>query len=326
MAVAGAGPAGCAAALALAQKGLDVVLLEKHPLPRYKTCGGGVVARARLLLPDVTLPALQRPCRTIELGFGKAGQHLTVVRSEPILFTAMRAELDNLLSQAASQAGARIMAATPVRGLSCDEGFVELETAGGSLRARFVIAADGAQSTVARLAGWRPLPRGCPALEYEVFLQEPGLHAWGERARFDFDAVERGYGWVFPKRDHLSIGLFTVNRGGLNLREAMERYIRFLGIGDIQRIERHGWLVPLTPRRDAPARGRILLVGDAAGLVDPVTAEGITHALLSGQMAAQAILESSLDGGSGRRALPIPLAKPHPARTARRPTSGASAL
>ncbi len=301
VAVVGAGPAGCAAALALAQGGLDVVLVEKHPLPRYKTCGGGVVARACRLLPSSAQPALQRSIHTVELCLVQAGLSRTVVRPEPILFTAMRAELDDRLTQAAVGAGAKAVTANPVRALSPGKECVELETASGRLRARFVVGADGADSGVAKLGGWSPLPRLCPALEYEVHAEGAGFSSMSDKVRFDFDAVERGYGWVFPKRDHLSIGLFTLNRGGLNLGAAMEQYLRTLGLPETSRVERHGWLIPLAPRREAPAKGRILLAGDAAGLADPVTAEGITPALWSGQLAAQAILESSLDGAKAAR-------------------------
>jgi flavin-dependent dehydrogenase len=109
-------------------------------------------------------------------------------------------------------------------------------------------------------------------------------------ARFDFDAIDGGYAWVFPKRRHLSIGVLSFPPQNLN--DACENYIRRLGIKPIS-IERHGYVIPLSPRRGPFVRNNIFLTGDAAGFADPVTAEGITFAIRSGQYAARAIIEQN---------------------------------
>jgi flavin-dependent dehydrogenase len=114
-------------------------------------------------------------------------------------------------------------------------------------------------------------------------------------ARFDFNFIEAGYAWVFPKRDHLSVGILTMRRRHRDLPAKLEEYLRTVGITRFQRIERHGYLIPVAPRQEKLARGRFLIAGDAAGLVDPVTAEGISYAILSGQLAAAALLEADFD-------------------------------
>src|ERR1043165_10263952 len=95
---------------------------------------------------------------------------------------------------------------------------------------------------------------------------------------------------MFPKRDHLSIGVGTTKRGAAHLPECYRRYLELLGIGTPLREERHGYLIPCRPREGMFAVPRVLFAGDAAGLADPVTAEGITAGILSGQLAARAIL------------------------------------
>jgi flavin-dependent dehydrogenase len=134
-----------------------------------------------------------------------------------------------------------------------------------------------------------------PALEYEVHLAEEDFERFGKIPRFDFNSIEAGYAWVFPKREHLSVGILSMRRTNTDLHAKLTDYMERLGITRIQKTERHGYLIPLAPRREALARGRILLVGDAAGLVDPVTAEGISYAIRSGQLAATAIADCRLD-------------------------------
>jgi flavin-dependent dehydrogenase len=121
-------------------------------------------------------------------------------------------------------------------------------------------------------------------------------------ARFDFGIISAGYGWVFPKREHLSIGVGTTKRGAANLPECYRRYLDLLAIGTPLREERHGYLIPCRPREGMFDARRVLFTGDAAGLADPVTAEGITAGILSGQLAARAILEGKFAEAAVKRA------------------------
>jgi flavin-dependent dehydrogenase len=115
-------------------------------------------------------------------------------------------------------------------------------------------------------------------------------------ARFDLGATRRGYAWVFPKREHLSVGILEARRGARDLRAQLDAYLRRIGLGSVSGGERHGALIPLAPRPGGAARGRVLLCGDAAGFVDPVTCEGISYAVRSGQLAARALIEAPEDG------------------------------
>jgi geranylgeranyl reductase family protein len=289
VAVVGSGPAGATAAHRLARRGLRTVLLDRAKLPRYKTCGGGVVRRAASLIPIDVGPAVERDCFVAELHDHDAEVELRVRREEPLVRMTMRDKLDWALALAARDAGAALLHPCEVRTLTQTPEAVELQTSEGTLRARFVVGADGATGPVARQGGWTDTPPTIPALEWELDVPASAIDRYAEAARFDLGCPEQGYAWVFPKRDHLSVGILKVgeNRGGL--KERLETYIRGLDLGPIASVERHGYVIPLYPRRGGFGRGRLLLVGDAAGLADPVTCEGISHAVLSGRLAARAI-------------------------------------
>ena len=292
--IVGSGPAGASAALCLATAGVKVTVLEKASLPRHKTCGGGVARRALGLLPLGIRDAVERDCFAAEMNLLDRGLHFETRRQDPIVSMTMRAKFDYLLLSAAKKAGASIQPLCKVLDVSPHGERVELVTSTGPLSARFVIAADGAGGAVAAKTHRPDNRRLIPALEYEVFVGDNLLERFTRSARFDFGVVPYGYGWVFPKKEHLTIGVGTMRGGSANLNERFHAYLRLLGITSARRMERHGSLIPVTTRSAPFAFGRILLTGDAAGFVDPVTCEGITFAIQSGQIAARSLISGKL--------------------------------
>jgi geranylgeranyl reductase family protein len=295
VAIVGAGPAGAAAALAFAGSGLSVGIIEKAVPPRHKTCGGGVLRRAAALLPLDLRSAIERECHVAELVHHTPALRFVCRRDLPIISMVMRDRFDHLLTQAAQKGGAQLFAGVAVNEVSLAANHVELSTSAGVFRARFVIAADGANSVIARKTGQAELRSVVPALECEVTLGIAEMEPLMQTARFDFGFVPAGYAWVFPKRDHLSIGVLTTKRGAANLPEQYRRYLDHLGIGKPLHEDRRGYIIPCEPRARMFDTPRVLFVGDAAGLVDPVTAEGITAGILSGQLAARAIVEGKCE-------------------------------
>jgi len=299
--VVGSGPAGSSAACRLAEHGLEVALLEKASLPRYKTCGGGIVRRASKLLPVDIQHIVERDCHSAELHFVEQNLHFTTRRQEPIISMTMRQDFDFFLAAAAQRAGVSLFEPCEVLEIASDKGAVQLETTQGSVKARFAIAADGAAGVIARKAGRKMARQLIPALECEVHVHGSILERFSS-ARFDFGIVPHGYGWVFPKKNHLSIGVLTTKRHSTNLREAVTKYLQVLGIEVVDNMEQHGFMLPFGQRARNFVHSRVLLVGDAAGFVDPLTCEGITYAIHSGQLAADAIAESRLDEALVRNA------------------------
>jgi len=271
-----------------------VALVDKAKLPRYKTCGGGVVGRARLLLPVDIAPVVVRECRHAEINVLDVNLHFVCERPRPVVSMTMRSELDHFLARAAADAGATLLAPCEIRGYRADKACV-LETAGGNLTASLVVAADGATGFISRAAGWPSRNVSIPALEYEVPVDAATFRRFALSARFDFGVIPHGYAWVFPKRSHLSVGVLSTRRGRVGLKAHLERYLGQLGIIAAGDVAHHGYVIPVRPVARTFVRNRTLLVGDAAGLVEPVAAEGISFAVLSARLAADAIVQGGLD-------------------------------
>lgn len=288
--IVGAGPAGAAAAHDLARSGARVALLERETLPRYKTCGGGLLVRALHELPFEPRVRFERRCRRIELRFLDADLSFSVERPDPIVTMTMRSAFDHALVEAAREAGAAVFDGCAFEGLEPGPANLVVRSGRGKLRARFLVGADGAAGRVARCAGWTAHPRCIPALECEVEVPKSTFMNFSSAARFDFGMNRSGYAWVFPKSEHLSVGVLSMNRGESGLKALLADYLERIGIDRVIRSRTHGFLIPVRPRRAPLAQDRILLVGDAAGLADPLTAEGITYAIRSGRIAAGAIL------------------------------------
>ncbi len=306
--VVGSGPAGSTAAWRLAKAGIAVAVIEKAVLPRYKTCGGGIVGRTIRALPIDLRHVIEQECRTAQMNLLPEGHSFTTHRRTPIVSMTMRDQFDFTLLSAAQEAGAVVHQRCALEGISSHDDGVEVATTSSSMKARFVIAADGALSTVARKIGTADGRILIPALECEVTAPQDLLDTFHGVSRFDFGWLSDGYAWVFPKRRHLSIGVLSMTRGK-DLKSSMTRYLDRLGCGSVSRIEQHGFVIPVRPRRGPFIDKRILLVGDAAGFADPVTGEGISFAIQSGLMAAQALIDGQLTEKSVRQAYARTLAE-----------------
>lgn len=172
-----------------------------------------------------------------------------------------------------------------------------IHTSEGNVKAKFIIAADGALSPVAKITGWKETRNLIPALEYEVEVPQADFERLSQNVRFDIDAIPYGYGWCFPKKNHLSIGVgvFSKTNKKINLKEYYAKYLNTLGIKEIIKESAHGFVIPISPRTDTFVQKNVFLIGDSAGFADPLVAEGISNAILSGILAAQSIVESNLD-------------------------------
>ena len=291
--VIGAGVAGASAAYELANRGKDVLVLEKEKIPRYKTCGGGVVHRAIEKLPFSTDEIVERSFYEIDVYDHKSDLHFKVSRDKPVISMMMRADLDNLIIAEATKKGARVNDGVKVINVIINNDDVEVITGTTSFKSNFVIAADGASGVCAKICGTYKKFFRVPAIECEVYLPDDEFEYNKNSTRFDFGFIPHGYAWVFPKKNHLSIGIASMKKPKVNINEYLKRYFEMLGLEEVTNIEKHGHQIPVNPFRLKTVFKRILLTGDIIGLADPITTEGISYAIESGQLAAKAIIEGS---------------------------------
>jgi geranylgeranyl reductase family protein len=293
----GTGPAGATAAFKLAEKGISVALIEKETLPRYKTCGGGLVFRGKKMLPFNIDQAIDSEFKTIDIYFSGQNLHLQSTRDFPIVSMVMRDKFDSLIVEEARKKGVTLFENNKLVDLKFGEN-ISVHTSQTEIKTKFVIAADGALSLTAKLAGWKEDTRYLiPALEYEVELKPEVFERLRHEARFDIDFIPQGYAWSFPKKNHLSLGVASSLRTKLNLKKYYSDYVEFLGITKEHIVQEaaHGFQIPVSRRKDDFVKNNVFLIGDAAGFADPITAEGISNSIYSGILAAEAIAEAELD-------------------------------
>lgn len=290
--VVGAGPAGAMAAHELARGGARVLLLEKARLPRYKPCGGGLTPRARAVSPLAASFPAEAQADTILVLYRR--QMLSCRVPSPLAMV-MRDRFDAYLAEQAVAAGAELRDGTALARLERAGGGVRLVAGGDTVTARYIVGADGARGLTARLAGFpQPIRPAAPAIEVELIVPD-AVHARYEGATLiDATTVRGGYGWVFGKGEHLSVGVAAlVPAGRRELRAGLDRFlVRHEGLSAGRVRLRRGHVIPLAGHRASWRRGPIVLAGDAAGLADPLTGEGISYALASGRRAGRAVLDA----------------------------------
>jgi geranylgeranyl reductase family protein len=284
--IVGAGPAGGTAAYHLAKKGHSILVLEKEALPRYKPCGGGVSPVVAEWFDFDFSPAISLKVSTIRYTWNMEDPVEAELKTAEPIWMVRRDIFDHFLIQQAQKQGADLRESTQVTGIEFKDSHWQVNTAGGSVEGRYLIAADGAKGPMAKWLGFKDRKRTLGgALEAEAITPIEK----GHMAHFEFGMVKNGYIWNFPKADGYSIGIGAF-RGGesQNLREIVAEYSEMFGV-NFKSIKQFGHPLCLWNGNQILHTQNALLAGEAACVVDPFTAEGIRPSMFSGLKASEAI-------------------------------------
>ena len=293
--VIGAGPAGSATAIHLARGGARVLLADRAQFPRDKPCGGGLTGRALRHAPCDVSPVVEHVVDRFRLRL-RYGREFSRRHRKPLILMTQRRHLDAHLADQAGVAGADVRLGARVDDIAVEETGVAVTVAGKRVQAGALVGADGANGVTARAAGLDSgIVRGV-ALEGNVAWEELGRERFEGTAVIELGGVPGGYGWVFPKGDHANLGVGGWSDEGPRLRDHLARLARAHGVPASAVTDVKGHRLPMRRPGASPARGRVLLVGDAAGLVDPLSGDGIYEAFVSAELAAQAILTGDVAG------------------------------
>ena len=270
--VVGGGPAGSTTAWRLADAGADVLLVDKARFPRDKPCGGGVTLRAARLLPFSIEPVVEDVVTRVEIGL-RYRRSFTRTAREPLVYMTQRRRLDEFLLRKAEEAGAHVQEGATVDARELD--------------ARFVIGADGCNGATAKQLG---LGGG---IQHGVALEANYPHdsRFARTMVLQVALLPGGYGWVFPKADHVNVGVGGEERQGPRLRAALRQMCEEYGVDPDAATDTRGYRLPLRTASTVLAAGNSALIGDAAGLVDPFSGDGMYEAFLSSQLVAEAALD-----------------------------------
>ena len=289
--IVGGGPAGSYLAYLLARNGHRVLIVDKATFPREKVCGGGISHKTVQLLDFDISPVVHRRMK---------GAFLTYQNNDTVIkdlddrtgASVVRSEFDNYLLGKAIEAGAEFRSNTGFLDAHGSARKLTVTTTTGVYHARYLVGADGVFSQVRAKTFGRDLVAYAPAVEALVYVSPDKLEKIGNRVLLDFGGMPRGYGWIFPKHNHLNVGVFSIYPTR-SIQSDFRRFMSWYRILDAPLDVKYlGFSIPWKNTRRQFQRDNILLVGDAAGLAESFYGEGIYFALKSAVIAAKALSAS----------------------------------
>lgn len=297
--VVGAGPAGSSAGRKAAQRGLKTLLIEKEQFPRYKPCAGALSRRALASL-DFPIPDGLREKDIFGLRLCFRGKAIEERCDAPVALTVTRSRFDDYLLEKAREAGTLVHTGEKVIELEEGSDLVRVRTNLSTYDARYVVVSEGAQGSLKSLFG-RRVGKQDMAISMVTQVEAPN-RVIDERLpgllEIHFDLFRMGYCWIFPHDGYFSVGLWGFASCLPDPKGVMKSFLNRTGFPE--ELQFSGHVMPTGVIRGTLTTARILAAGDAAGFIDPLTGEGISYAVISGGMAADAVADRL--AGSGRPA------------------------
>ncbi len=287
----GAGPSGAYAAYLMAGRGLRVLLCDRASFPREKTCGGGLSAKTLDLLEFDISPVVERRLRGAWLTFRNADAVVKDLGPKSGV-AVLRSKFDALIIERARARGAEFRPSCAFEYARTEGDALEVTTSSGIIRTKYLIGADGVFSRIRSAFFGRDTVMYAPAVEAWIYVPPPVIDSYEDRVLFDFGGMPRGYGWIFPKRDHLNVGVYSLF-GSTDINRDLRDFIAmYASLRTYDAIEYRGYAIPLKNRRGLYQKGNVWLVGDAAGFAESFYGEGIYFGLRSAVIAGRAIAQS----------------------------------
>lgn len=290
--VVGLGPAGSMACYTLASRGLSVLGIDKQRHPRYKSCGGCLSTKITRLFDFDISHLYEDTVYGITFTY-KYRRRLDILSDQPIAHNVMRDAFDHFLVEKARSAGAEIIEGRRVAFVADDGKGVTVTTAdGAAFKARFLIGADGASGLVGRDLFGLTRRLSAVSITAEVPYALADSSGVTGREHVDYASIPNGYSWIFPKKNHVSIGVAAdaVKIGGGIKRYFNELITKHPLLDGVNPGDVCGWTIPMYHTGVTKvAKGRVALAGDSGHLVDPFMGEGIYYAALTGKTVAEAV-------------------------------------
>ena len=289
--IVGAGPAGSSAAYHLAKQGHSILVVDKADFPRTKSCGGGVSPAIAQWFDFDFSPVVQNHVSQVKYTFKMGDPAEVQLKDVTPMWMVQREQFDNFLIEQATGQGAEFKSGVEVKGAILQSDTWQIQTSEGTFEGKYLIAADGANSTVAKLLGMSNTSTIAAAS-----LQVPGAVSDRRKvtAFFDFGSLKNGFMWCFPKADGYSFSAAYVRNPQGKTDELKKQLIKYAELfnldatkGEYQEHPLNLWHENRTLHSD-----RALLAGEAAGIVDPLIGEGIRPAMFTGVKAAEAVIDA----------------------------------
>jgi len=274
----------------LARRGFSVLIIDKEEFPRFKPCGGGLSHRALSLFPYDLTPVIESTVYSFR--FSHRFEHsFTHVSRDPLIYGTMRSKLDDFMLHKAIEKGAEFLGGNKVTGFTETFDQVLVHTLECEYAASYIIGADGVGSITARSFQLTDNVRKGVGIESEIRVDPEMLKSFKGKACLDWGTFVRGYAWVFPKTDHLSVGVGGPASLAKYLKPYYFRFLKSLEIEHVEILSFRSFPIPYRTGIGKVQTSRVMVVGDAAGLADPLTGEGIYFAVKSGILAAESIID-----------------------------------